>query len=136
MSLEVATQDCSALTEAQFEEFLTIEGSFTAEQLAKAGTDWVLCTIARIDGKLHGVAIMDHPANFRPSRYHVRDYGLFSVSPFGEGAYQNDKAKAQPVVLEKGKPALRVRYALHIHAGDAAAGKVAEAYEQFLSATQ
>jgi len=55
MSLEVATQDCSALTEAQFEEFLTIEGSFTAEQFAKAGTDWVLCTLARIDGKLHGV---------------------------------------------------------------------------------
>ena len=55
MSLEVATQDCSALTEAQFEEFLTIEGSFTAEQFAKAGTDWVLCTIARLDGKLHGV---------------------------------------------------------------------------------
>jgi len=55
MSLEVATQDCSALTEAQYEEFLTIEGSFTAEQFAKAGTDWVLCTIARLDGKLHGV---------------------------------------------------------------------------------
>ena len=55
MSLEVATQDCSALTEAQFDEFLTIEGSFTAEQFAKAGTDWVLCTIARLDGKLHGV---------------------------------------------------------------------------------
>ncbi len=89
-----------------------------------------------VEGQTHGVAIMDHPANFRPSRYHVRDYGLFSVSPFGEGAYQNDKEKAQPVVLEKNQPALRVRYALYVHAGDAAAGKVAEAYEQFLHATK
>lgn len=55
MSLEVATQDSSALTEAQIEEMLTIEGGFTLAQLQKASTDWVLCTLARIDGKLHGV---------------------------------------------------------------------------------
>lgn len=88
-----------------------------------------------VDGKLYGVAIMDDPANFRPSRYHVRDYGLFSVSPFGEGAYQNDKSKALPVVLEPGK-SLKLKYGLYVHAGDAAEGKVADAYEQFLKATK
>jgi hypothetical protein len=55
MSLEVATQDCSALTEAQIEEMLTIEGGFGLAQFQKAQSDWVLCTLARIDGKLHGV---------------------------------------------------------------------------------
>jgi len=55
MSLEVTTQDCSALTEAQLEEMLTIEGSFGAAHFAQAQTDWVLCTLARLDGKLHGV---------------------------------------------------------------------------------
>lgn len=55
MSLEVATQDCSALSEAQLEEMLTIEGAFSAAEFAKAQTDWVLCTLARLDGKLHGV---------------------------------------------------------------------------------
>lgn len=88
-----------------------------------------------VDGKNYGAAIMDHPANFRPSRYHVRDYGLFSVSPFGEGAYQNDKEKAQPVKLEAGK-SLRLRYGLYIHVGDATDGKVSTAYEQFLKATK
>ncbi|MCE2735253.1 MAG: hypothetical protein ACK45J_04610 [Acidimicrobiaceae bacterium] len=55
MSLEVATQDCSALTEAQIEEMLTIEGGFGLAEFQKAQADWVLCTLARIDGKLHGV---------------------------------------------------------------------------------
>ena len=55
MSLEVTTQDCSALTEAQLEEMLTIGGSFGADLFARAKEDWVLCTLARVDGKLHGV---------------------------------------------------------------------------------
>lgn len=88
-----------------------------------------------VDGKINGVAIMDHPDNFRPSRYHVRDYGLFSVSPFGEGAYQKEAAKSQPVHLESGK-SLRLRYGLYVHNGNAVEGKVAEAHEQFLKATK
>lgn len=55
MSLEVATQDCSALSEEQLAEMLTIEGAFSDAQFAQAAQDWVLCTLARVDGKLHGV---------------------------------------------------------------------------------
>jgi hypothetical protein len=55
MSLEVTTQDCSALTEIQIEEMLGIEGAFGLAQFQKAAQDWVLCTLARVDGKLHGV---------------------------------------------------------------------------------
>ena len=88
-----------------------------------------------VGGKEYGVAIMDHPSNFRPSRYHVRDYGLFTVSPFGEGSYQNDKSKSQPVTLESGK-SLHLIYGLHVHTGNAVDGKVAAAYEQFLNATK
>ena len=54
MSVEVLTQDCSALSEAQLEEMLTVGGAFGADLLAKAKEDWVLCTLARVDGKLHG----------------------------------------------------------------------------------
>lgn len=55
MSLEVATQDSSALTESQIEEMLGIEGAFGLADFQRAASDWVLCTLARVDGKLHGV---------------------------------------------------------------------------------
>ena len=79
---------------------------------------------------------MDHPSNFRPSRYHVRDYGLFSMSPFGEGAYQNDAAKSKPVILDANTPRLRFRYGLYIHGGNATEGNVTAAYDQFLRAAE
>jgi len=89
-----------------------------------------------VDGKTYGVTLMDHPENFRPSRFHVRDYGLFSVSPFGEGAYQNDPAKAKFVILDDARPSLRIRYGLYVHNGQAGDGNPGEAYQQFLSSTK
>ena len=46
--------------------------------------------------KLSAFAIMDHPGNLRPSRYHVRDYGLFSINPFGNRAYTNGVRRSCP----------------------------------------
>ncbi|MFO0979484.1 MAG: DUF6807 family protein [Planctomycetaceae bacterium] len=84
-----------------------------------------------VNGKTVGVTIMDHPKNFRPSRYHVRDYGLFSVSPFGEKAYTNGAKEAAPVHLKAGE-SLRLRYAMYFHDGDAEAAQPQKAYEQFI----
>lgn len=91
--------------------------------------NWVDYT-GEVNGKQYGVALMDFPENFRRSRYHVRDYGLFSLSPFGEGVYQNDVNKAQPVILDDSKPSLRLRYGIFVH--DGGPTDVAEAYAQFL----
>ena len=75
---------------------------------------------------------MDDPKNFRPSRYHVRDYGLFSISPFGEGAYQNDKNKSKPVILDDARPSLKIRYGLYVHNDEGVAGDSNKVYQQFL----
>ena len=87
-----------------------------------------------VDGQTVGVAIMDHPGNLRPSRYHVRDYGLFSISPFGNHAYTNGVEEAAPVHLKKNE-SLRLRYGMYFHDGDTKVGNVAAAWEQFVSST-
>jgi hypothetical protein len=54
MPLEVVTNDAVSLTDADLDEMGSIEGAFDIGALSKAKEDWVLATIARIDGKLHG----------------------------------------------------------------------------------
>ena len=107
------------------------EGQKTEQECWGQTAKWVDYT-GNVDGKTYGVTIMDHPSNFRPSRYLVRGYGLFAVSPFGEGAYQNDKAKAKPVILDDVRPSLRIRYGLRIHDGVATESELTTAFQQFV----
>ena len=88
-----------------------------------------------VEGETVGVAMFDDPGNFRPSRYHVRSYGLFSINPFGEKIYSNGEQEASPVTL-KPNESLSLRYALYVHQGDSKQGKVAEQHKKFVAAGQ
>lgn len=89
--------------------------------------------IGKVGEEKFGVTIMDAPQNPWKSRYHVRDYGLFSVNPFGDGAYTAGTPEALPAHkrdLTKGE-SLRFVYGLWVHGGDSGLEKVAEAYKTF-----
>ncbi|MEN9507308.1 MAG: hypothetical protein RI958_3234 [Actinomycetota bacterium] len=54
MAIQVETRDCAALTDADLDDMASMGGSFDIGTLSKAKEEWVLCTTARIEGKLNG----------------------------------------------------------------------------------
>jgi len=77
-----------------------------------------------------GIAIFDHPDNFRSGYWHARDYGLMALNPFskkGVGGLDEDGSH----VLEEGG-ALTLRYAWFVHSGDHEEADIAGAYKKFI----
>lgn len=81
-----------------------------------------------------GIAILDHPTNPRfPTHWHVRDYGLMTVNPFGLHDFTGDtNAHLGDLIVPPYE--LRVfRYRILIHRGDATVGEVRERYHDFVN---
>lgn len=70
-----------------------------------------------INGQAAGITLMADPANFRPSWWHNRDYGLMVANPFGREAMRQG---AKSVVTVKRGETLRLRFGAAIHAPSAA----------------
>jgi hypothetical protein len=75
--------------------------------------NWVDYT-GDVDGESVGIALFDHPSSFHhPARWHVRDYGLLAVNPFGSNAF--DKTlPIQNSILEAGET-MYLRYRVVVH---------------------
>lgn len=83
-----------------------------------------------LDGERLGVAIFDHPSNPRhPTYWHVRDYGLFSLNPFGQSSFNPDLDE-NITKLPAGQK-LSFRWRVVIHSGDATTGRVADLFKAY-----
>jgi hypothetical protein len=92
-------------------------------------SDWVDYS-GEVDGERLGVAIFDHPQNqHHPTYWHVRDYGLFALNPFGQNAF-DPKMEERQLKLPAGQK-LALRFRVVVHPGDAATGRVADLYKEF-----
>jgi hypothetical protein len=90
---------------------LDSEGRVNGDQIWGNSAEWCDYSGA-IAGQHVGVAIFCHPANFRPSWFHARDYGLVAANAFGREAFS--KGEKSSVVVKPGEE-LRLRYGVFVH---------------------
>jgi len=94
---------------------------------------WCVYYAAR-DGKTYGVAIFDHPSNFRhPTWWMARDYGLFAANPFGQHEFEPEKKHPRGMgdhTIPAGG-SLTLRYRFYFHTGDPESAKVADHYAEY-----
>jgi hypothetical protein len=124
----------------EFEEknggaMLNSEGKKGAAEMWGKPARWVDYSGVR-EGKPCGVAILDHPKNFRyPTEWHARGYGLNSANPFSHGSFNRKKGdRSKPTegehTIRKGTE-LKFRYRVVLHEGDAAAANIDSMQQQF-----
>jgi len=94
-------------------------------------SNWVDYT-AEVDGERLGVAIFDNPQNpHYPTYWHARDYGLFSLNPFGQNSF--DESQPENINKLATGQKLTFRWRVVIHPGDAATGGVAGLYKDYVA---
>ena len=107
----------TAFEEAHGGVAVNAEGARGWKDLRGAKSAWV-DWMATVGGATVGVAVMDHPSNFRfPTRWHVRDYALLFAAPFASRDYSASNPDGSLTLAPGGD--LRVRYRILVHDGTA-----------------
>ncbi len=116
------------LTEKNSGTIVNSEGGRGMDQTWGKAASWVDYS-GELNGEKISVVLFEHPDSFHhPSRWHVRDYGLLAVNPFGSNAFDK-QAPVSKFVMLKGK-SLRLRYRIVIHSALDAA-QIERLYRQF-----
>ncbi len=77
-----------------------------------------------------GIAVFDHPANSHSAQWHVRNYGLAALNPFGTRSVA--RLDATRHTLESGD-SLTFRYRILIHSGSHEEADIAGHYAAFIA---
>lgn len=109
LGVRVAT----ALTEKNGGRIVSSAGRRGAQDTWGQPADW--CDYSgRVEDRPAGVTLLADPANFRPSWWHNRDYGLMVANPFGREAMKQGARSA--VTVAPGE-VLRLRFGAALHSG-------------------
>ena len=83
-----------------------------------------------VDGEHLGIAFLSHPESYRfPSRWHVREYGLFAANPFGMKSF--DRQLDNGIIKLNQDESLTLKHRLIFHMGDANTAKIEEAWQKY-----
>jgi hypothetical protein len=119
--------------------YFSSNGDETAKNVWGKRARWVALQGVR-QKKVVGVAILNHPASINyPTYWHVRDYGLFSANPLGQGDFQRQrprqyrKNKVIPLrlSLEPGETA-HFRFLVIIYEGIRTKDQIEERFRKFV----
>lgn len=117
--------------------YFSSNGDETAKKAWGKRARWVALQGVK-DGKVVGVAILNHPESINyPTYWHIRGYGLFSANPLGQGDFQRQsKYKKNPVIplrltLKKGQTA-HFRFLLIAYEGIRTQEQVEERFREFV----
>jgi hypothetical protein len=116
------------LTEKNSGTIVNSEGGRKMDQTWGKPASWVDHS-GELNGEKLGVALFEHPTSFHhPSRWHVRDYGLLAINPFGSNAF-DPQAAISKFNLSMGQ-SIRLRYRIVIHPA-MEPSQIKALYEQF-----
>lgn len=103
-------------------------GAQTAKVTWGKAFDW--CDYSGVIGNRRvGLTLMPDPANFRPSWFHNRDYGLMVANPFGRKAMQ--QGEASRITVQKNET-FRLRFGVLLHASSTEEPvNLADAFQRF-----
>ncbi|MBN2272287.1 MAG: PmoA family protein, partial [Sedimentisphaerales bacterium] len=117
--------------------YFSSSGDETAKNIWGKRHRWVAVQSVK-GGKVVGLAILNHPASINyPTYWHVRDYGLMSANPLGQGDFQRQsKYKKNPVIplkltLEKGQT-VHFRFLVIVYEGVRTKEQIELRFQEFV----